>query len=278
MKSFLFILVVITISVPALFSCRQQDQGFLPAMEIQDSRGGSDGTYLSEDTKSEKNAATQAEYSSSPIYLFDYSVIKLVPTKSIDIAIKNCSLYQDIYGDLLILGEVLNNSDSVKTNLEITFDFTDRFSGEMDFKKIPAYAEYLQPGKKIPFCLIYEDRSRYIDIGEIKIGANYKNYNQSFSGYPVVTDENFSYYDDKMLIKGSLINLGFADIENVKLFATFYNLKNQVVFLRECYIEKSRLNPQEHENFSLAVLMDEYIPEFTHYRFEVFFRDALIGR
>lgn len=91
-------------------------------------------------------------------------------------------------------------------------------------------------------------------------------------------DENFFYYDDKMTIEGSLINLGLSDVENIVLIATFYNLRNQVVSIRECYIEKNKLSVKEALDFSVTVLLDEYTPSFTHYKLEVFFRDSLKTR
>lgn len=175
MKLFLFFLTVLSIFI--LFSCQQT--GFLNKPETS-GKAGSEGLT---EVAGLDTVISSAEGSNSPIYLFDFSAIKLVPTNSIDIEIKNYALYQDIYGDLLIFGEILNNSGTIKTNLEITFDFSDLSLARIDFKKIPAYTEYLQPGKKIPFCIVYEDRSKYINLGEVKIGANYKNYNRVLQGF-----------------------------------------------------------------------------------------------
>jgi hypothetical protein len=33
--------------------------------------------------------------------------------------------------------------------------------------------------------------------------------------------------------------------------------------------------PEEEQKFTLKVLLDEYLPEFTHYRFEIFFEDKI---
>ncbi len=96
-----------------------------------------------------------------------------------------------------------------------------------------------------------------------------------FIGNPIVTSENFYYSKDILKIEGKVINLGQNGIEDLKLLATFYNNKNQVVFVRKCSYLKNSLLPLEEENFNLDILMDEYIQPFTHYGIEAFFKDSL---
>ncbi|MBE3138755.1 MAG: hypothetical protein IMZ63_02940 [Actinobacteria bacterium] len=209
------------------------------------------------------------------IYFFDYTKIIIDTTQSIDIKIKNSNIYADIYGDLLILGEVVNSSTINKTDLEITFNFYDKLDNLIDSRTLQAFANYLKTGGVLPFIYNYEEKSNYIDIAKIKIGINYKNYNKDLIGNPIVTSENFYYSKDILKIEGKVINLGQNGIEDLKLLATFYNNKNQVVFVRKCNYLKNSLLPLEEENFNLDVLMDEYIQPFTHYGIEAFFKDSL---
>lgn len=211
----------------------------------------------------------------SRIIYFDYKKIKISTTESAEIKIKNYSIYQDIYDDLIILGELFNNSDSMKTNISFTFEFYDKNGKTLDFIRIPAVTDYVQEMCVLPFCLTYEKKENYININEIKIGADYKNYDSKFSGLPVVNIGNFYYENDKLVIEGKVINLGNSDIEDLKIFATFYNKKNQVVFIRQCYTEKDKMQKQETQKFSLELLLDEYLMPFTHYDLEAFFRDSL---
>jgi len=209
------------------------------------------------------------------IYFFDYTKIIIDTTQPREIKIKNSNIYADIYGDLLILGEVVNSSTINKTDLEITFNFYDKFDNLIDSRTLQAFANYLKIGGVLPFIYNYEEKSKYIDIDKIKIGINYKNYNKDLIGNPIVTIEKFYYSKDILKIEGKVINLGQNGIEDLKLLATFYNNKNQVVFIRKCNYLKNNLLPLEVENFNLDVLMDEYIQFFTHYGIEVFFKDSL---
>jgi len=208
-------------------------------------------------------------------YFFDYTKIILDTTQSIDIKIKNSNIYTDIYGDLLILGEIFNSSTINKTDLEVTFNFYDKLDSLIDSRTLEALANYLKVGGILPFIYNYEEKSKYIDIAKIKIGINFKNYNNDLIGNPVVTSENFYYSKDILKIEGKVINLGQNKIEDLKLLATFYNNKNQVVFVRKCNYLGNSLLPLEAENFSLDILMDEYIQPFTHYKVEAFFKDSL---
>lgn len=207
--------------------------------------------------------------------LFDYTSVRINTTKTLDTEIKNCGIYLDIYGDLLIMGEIKNSSSLYKTNVEITFDFYNSKGEILDSQTVKTIADYILPGKSFPFSFIYDKRSKYIDLSEIKVGVNYKNYNKSFGGFPVVARKNFYYIDDIMVINGNLSNIGTSDIEDLKLTGVFYNYKNKVVFLKECYLESDNLVAGQHEDFVLKILLDEYKPQFTHFKFEASFRDTL---
>ena len=224
--------------------------------------------------ESAENPAT-GPYEETPVYLFDYKSVNLKPTESIDLLIKNCNIYTDIYGDMVVLGEIENISGVWKTNIEITFNFFDGSGREIDSIKIQGLANYLQPGSRMPFYLVYETRANYINISGIKIGTNFKNYNKSFKGLPVIAEEDRSFQNKTFSIKGKVTNIGENNIEDLKIFATFYNLKNRVVFIKKCFIENNEMDSSGVQDFGVAVLLDEYIKDFTHYRFEAFFRDSV---
>jgi hypothetical protein len=207
--------------------------------------------------------------------LFDYSAIKIDITKSLDTEIKNCGIYMDIYDDLIIMGEVKNSSLLYKTNVEVTFDFYNSRGELLDSQKVKTIADYILPGKSFPFSFIYDKKTKYIDISKIKVGVNYKNYNKSFEGFPVAARKNFYYVDNMMIINGNISNIGSSDIEDLKLTGVFYNYKNKVVFIKECYLVKDKLFAGQAEDFVLKILLDEYTPQFTHFKLEASFRDTL---
>ena len=233
----------------------------------------SNKTIISEESASSLNSNPDDGTLSAS--LFDYTAIKIDTTKSFDTEIKNCSVYMDIYDDLLILGEVKNSSLLYKTNVEITFDFYNSKGELLDSQKVKTIADYILPGKSFPFSFIYDKKSKYIDISKIKVGVNYKNYNKSFEGFPVAARKNFYYINDMMIINGNVSNIGSSDIEDLKLIGVFYNYLNKVVFLKECYLEKDKLLAGQDEDFVLRILFDEYTPQFTHFKFEASFRDTL---
>jgi hypothetical protein len=222
-----------------------------------------------------ETVASESSEEDDQFYFFDYTKIIIDTTQSIDIKIKNTNMYADIYGDLLILGEIVNFSTINKTDIEFTFNFYNKLDNLIDSGALEASANYLKIGGVLPFVYNYEEKSKYIDIAKIKIGINYKNYNKDLIGNPVIASENFYYDKDILKIEGKVINTGQNKIEDLKLLGTFYNNKNQVVFIRKCNYSKNSLLPLEDEKFTLDILMDEYIQPFTHYKIEAFFKDSL---
>jgi hypothetical protein len=208
---------------------------------------------------------------------FDYEKIDILLTQSIDVNIKNYCLYQDIYGDLVLLGELINNSGVTKTNVIFTFEFVDSNGNILDYIKVPAVADYILSKGSIPFFLVYDRKENYINLEKVKIGVDYKKYSEQFKGNPVVNTENFRYTGNKLEIAGNIINIGQAEVEDLKLLAVFYNNKNQVIFIRKCFIEGEKLKPLASMNFKLTLFLDEYLPFYTHYRLFTFFRDALLA-
>ncbi len=223
------------------------------------------------------NSGDYATAEESGLYLFDYKKIELEDISSIGVKIENCNLYTDIYEDLVIMGEIENVSTVNKTDMEITLDFYDKNGEEIISVTIPALADYLRTGSRLPFYYYLNEKEKYIEISKIKIGVNYKNYNEGFKGNPIVEDENYYYTGegDYLIVEGKLINIGTEKIRNLKLFCTFYNDKDQVVFIKKCYLLREEMIPQEGQRFTLKILFDEYLPEFTHYRFDVFFEDEI---
>lgn len=210
-----------------------------------------------------------------PLYYFDYQRIDIDATSGIDIKIKSCNLYLDIYGDLIILGEIENSSFINKTDIEITFDFYDRYGEKIISETTPGLSTYLGGHVSMPFFFYLKDREKYIDIHRVKVGINYKNFFERFKGNPVVKGENFYYQDDKLVIEGKVINLGKKRVENLKVLATFYNEKEKVVFIKQGYLPRQELDPLEEQDFILKVLLDEYLKSFTNYNIEVFFEESL---
>ncbi len=246
-----FLIVIISSSFVFLISCRLE--------------GDTDG-----------QSADLGDYDNgSSLYLFDYEKIVLENTGSIDVKIENCNLYLDIYEDLVILGEIENVSKVNKTDIEITLDFYDKHGEEIISVTIPALVDYLRGGSRLPFYYYLTDKEKYINISRVKIGANYKDYYERFEGNPIVENERYYYEEDCLVIEGRVINIGGEKIRNLKLFCTFYNDKDQVVFVKKCYLPKEEMIPEGKQIFNLKVLLDEYLPEFTHYRFEVFFEDEI---
>jgi len=78
-----------------------------------------------------------------------------------------------------------------------------------------------------------------------------------------------------LIIEGRIINLGKEKIKDIKLLCTFYNRKDRVVFIKECFLKRESMMPSEEQDFKLIVLLDKYLEEFTHYDFEIFFEDEI---
>jgi hypothetical protein len=181
----------------------------------------------------------------------------------------------DMYGDLIILGELENISGAIKTDIEITMDFLDAGSGIIHNAVIHVKADYLKKGAKYPFSYYFTERDKYIELSTVKIGVNYRNYNDSFEGNPIAEIEEYFYEEDYLKIEGRIINIGEEKIRDLVLLCTFYDNRDRVVFIKECYIPRERMMPEEVQDFTLEVLLDEYLKDFSSFHFEVFFRDEI---
>jgi len=212
---------------------------------------------------------------SGELYLFDYKKINVESTSSIGAEIKNCNAYIDLYGDFIVLGELENTSRTTKTDIEITLSFISKEGTSILETAIPIPVNYLKNGAKYPFHYYYGNRQKYIEISAIKVGVNYKEYNNNFKGNPIVEIEDYFYRDQYLIIQGRVINLGKEKIKNLKLLCTFYDGRGKVVFIKECYLKRVKMMPSEEQVFTLEILLDEYLEEFTHYSFEIFFEDEI---
>ncbi|HAJ94954.1 MAG TPA: hypothetical protein DCP02_01855 [Actinobacteria bacterium] len=211
----------------------------------------------------------------SSLDLFDYKSILIKNTSSIGTKIKNCNIYIDIYGDLVFLGELENISTIIKTDVEITIDFLNSNNDPIHSVIVSVPVNYLRSGAKYPFHYYFTEREKYIDLSIIKTGVNYRQHHKDFVGNPIVEAENYFYEDNYLIIEGRVVNLGKEKIKNVKLLCTFYDKRDRIVFIKECYLTRERMMPSEEQKFQLIILLDQYLKEFTHYNFEIFFEDGI---
>ena len=209
------------------------------------------------------------------LVFFDYKKIKLETTTSIGAKIKNCNLVLDYFGNLNFLGEIENTSSSYKTSLVITLEFYDKKNELIFSDNIPLNINYLRASSKAPFSYTVKNPENFINISKIKAGLNYKDYYKLFSGNTIARTEKFFYEDNILHVEGKLINIGESKVDNLVLLATFFDKKDGIVFIRQCYLQKTNLMPQEQEKFALEVELGKYTQGFTHYDFEVFFEDSV---
>lgn len=213
--------------------------------------------------------------SDSSLDLFDYKSILIKNTSSIGTKIKNCNVYLDIYGDLVFFGELENTSNIIKTDIEITIDFLNSNKSPIHTATVSIPVNYLRSGARYPFHYYFTEKEKYIDLSIIKTGVNYRQHHKNFEGNPIVEAENYFYEGDYLIIEGKVINLGKEKIKNVKLLCTFYDKKDKIVFIKECYLAREKMMPSEEQEFQLTILLDQYLKEFTHYNFEIFFEDGI---
>jgi hypothetical protein len=209
------------------------------------------------------------------LYLFDYKEISINTTSSVGTRIKNCNIYLDLYGGLMVLGELENISNTVKTDIEITIDFMADGQTIIHSAAVPVKAEYLGKGAKCPFVYHYSDSGKYIELSSVKIGVNYRDHNYSFKGNPIAQVEEYRYQDEYLIIKGSIINIGEEKIKDLVLLCTFYDNRDRVVFIKECFLPRDRMMPQEEQDYILKILLDDYLKDFAGFQFQVFFSDEI---
>jgi len=208
------------------------------------------------------------------LIFFNYDNIKIEGTSGIGIRIRNCNIELDSFGNLIILGEIENTSSSNKTNIFLTFNFYNKKQEVMLSEVVSPGVNFLRPSTKLPFSHVFQYNDKFIDLNKVKIGADYKDYFKNIEGNAIARQEKFFYEDEKLKAQGSVSNIGETKIINLVLLATFYNQKDEVVFLKKCFLPEDEMNAREQQVFTMEVLLDKYTPDFTHYDFEVFFEDT----
>ncbi|MHB1253159.1 MAG: hypothetical protein ACYCZ1_03230 [Candidatus Humimicrobiaceae bacterium] len=266
--------ILILILLNFLSSCRIKEvlssSDRITASTLAGENSGQNVTGTTED-----NSSVSGSERENRLVFFDYKKIKLETTTSIGVKIKNCNLVLDYFGNLNFLGEIENLSSSSKTSLVITLEFFDKKNELIFSDTLPLNINYLRVSSKIPFSYTVKDPEHFINISKIKAGINYKDYYKLFTGNTIAQMEKFFYENNILNIEGRLINIGESKVNSLFLLATFFDKKDGVVFIRQCYLPKNNLLPQEQENFSLEVELGKYTPGFTHYDFEVFFEDSV---
>ncbi len=277
-KSFFLLTILFIILIILMIfslSCSNMDLVSIISIAQENIAGQETQTATTEKNGGKINTSKYEEFD-----FFDYSKIKIETTKAIDLKLKNSNLYLDNFNDLVILGEIYNDSNISKTNIEITIEILNEKDEIIFLDKISSMATYLRPGTQVPYVYYFTNREKYINISSIKIGVNYKNYFERFKGNVVVLNENFHYLNEgtkkeMFAANGRVVNMGESQVKNVNLFATFYNLKGQVIFIKKCYIPKDSLRALENQDFFIKVLLDNNTPIFTNYSLEVFFEDEI---
>ncbi len=222
-----------------------------------------------------QNVDKVPERQHEPLYYFDHTVIDIEKTDGLDLRFKNLNLVLDMYGNLILMGEIENKSPIAKQDITLTFDFFGSHGQNIFSMEKRSKIRYLLSGQTKPFRQIVDEKDRYIDIDAVKVGVNFKNYNDRPRGNAVVEQERFYYNGRYLVIEGQVANLGMRKIEDIVLLATFYDYQNRVVFIRECYLPLNELGPQERQPYELKILLDPYLPDFTSYSFSVFFKDTI---
>ncbi len=273
--SLIIFLLTLAALMTSIVSCSRTDLISVFTVSQETTQRQDNQTTTTEKTEEKINVPTIAEFD-----FFDYSKIKTETTNAIDLKLKNSNLYLDNFNDLVLLGEIYNDSNTSKTNIEITIEVFNEKDEIIFSDKTSSLATYLRPKTKVPYVYYFNKKDQYINIYSIKIGINYKNYFERFKSNVVVLNEKFHYVNEgtrkeMFEVSGRVVNLGESNAKNLNLFATFYNVKGQVVFVKKCYIPEDSLKALEHQNFLLRVLLDKNIPTFTNYSFEVFFEDEL---
>jgi hypothetical protein len=238
-------------------------------------RQETNGTHVKESAATTIDNLLQDDKKSISLIFFDYEKIKTDITTSIGVKIKNTNVFLDHFGNLCVMGEILNLSNSTKTNILLTIDFLDKKGSNIYSDKIGVNTNYLRPDSKIPFTYMLSDNNKYIGVDTIKIGVNYKDYYKLLKSNIIVNKENFTYKNDILTINGKIVNIGESKAVNINLLSTFYDMRDRVVQVRKCFIKESELLPKEEQDFSLNVLFSKYAEDFTHYDFEVFFEDSV---
>jgi len=154
------------------------------------------------------------------------------------------------------MGEVLNNTDLATTNLQVQAVLVDGFGTPLVSGVTLASADYLAPGERAPFTVLFQDPPEgAIDVQvQLLRAESLVAVNANFVPLTVIDSEG-GVSGPQYRVAGRLLNETDRAVGRIKVVAVLYNADAQVIGYREALLgEELVLAVGEEIDFSLLLI------------------------
>jgi hypothetical protein len=183
-----------------------------------------------------------------------------------EVRILSGSYYYSVTDSLWFVGELKNRGDTDLSSVKVTIALKKANGDLLDVATGYADLEVVYPGEVAPFVVLFSEGPRGWEDYEVSVETEpAQSWNYSFSYRQL---EPFDHSGQEIdlggyRIIGQVRNTGSQEAEYVKVVATLYNARGEVVGVRNTYAEADHIDPGESstfeiETYSLAGPVERY--------------------
>ena len=179
-----------------------------------------------------------------------------------DMEMVSIDYYVDEWDDLVVVGEVKNNSSSNVSLASIFGSFYDENDNIVDVEWGFAWADVIPPGGVSPFDLQLYDTPDTVDHWTVWVEGTTTE--DEPEGNLVLTDSDFTVSDGAVTFTGTIANQGTETMEYIEVAATIYNADGDVVMVGWDWLE-GELAPNGTMPFEFGFDIPEEADHFELY-------------
>jgi hypothetical protein len=156
---------------------------------------------------------------------------------------------------LVIVGEVINNTESNQGIVEITASLYNESNSVIGTMTEYAAVDVLKPGQRSPFTFVIysEDMPAHYDHYALHL-EGFETTEEPLEGFVLVGQgDRLSEYNDWRYIYGEVRNDTGVEVHFVNVLVTLYNAEGGVVNTAYGYLEDTTLAPGQRSRFEILV-------------------------
>ncbi|MEM2759601.1 MAG: FxLYD domain-containing protein [Nitrososphaerales archaeon] len=180
-----------------------------------------------------------------------------------NIRLFNYSSYTDINGSLVVVGEVVNDGREAIRSVEVKATFFDVADNVLGSGSTLTPIEVIPPGQRAPFMIIgVSDYAFNIKSFELQV-VQFTTGPAKPAKLEIVSTDQFSDGIAEVRVKGEILNTGDKTASTTKVYATFYDERNNVVGFASIKPESETIAPNTKTVFEFKV--SDRVPLITSY-------------
>lgn len=167
--------------------------------------------------------------------------------------------YIDRLGFYHVVGELRNKGDQSISNVRVEIAFYTRSNISFDTRFGFAMLNNIPAGRKSPFEIVLLDAGESIEVDHYGLSASSSNVNSMPEGLKLLDLTSFLDTTQSMHVTGYIKNIGNETARNVKIVATYYDSRGDVIAAVSEYLDPEQtisIDPGQNASFDVALSED----------------------